>query len=38
MAKALFTGRDATTLQMDQDLELNKEEMTAIIQKDTRET
>ncbi len=31
-AKALFTGRDSTTVQLDQDLELNKEEMASILQ------
>ncbi len=38
VAKALFTGRDSTTLQLDQNLELDKDEMTAILQKDTQET
>ncbi|GMR05910.1 MAG: hypothetical protein BMS9Abin25_0487 [Gammaproteobacteria bacterium] len=38
MAKALFTGRDSTSLQLDQNLELNKEEMTAILQKDNQES
>jgi phosphate:Na+ symporter len=38
MAKALFTGRDSTTLQLDKNLELDKDEMTAILQKDTQET
>ncbi len=38
MAKALFSGRDPATLQLEQNLELNKEEMSAILQKDSRET
>jgi len=37
-AKTLFTGRDSTPLKIDQNLELNKEEMTDIIWKDKKET
>lgn len=36
MAKVLFTGRDSTTVQLDQDIELNKDEMASIIQPDNQ--
>ena len=35
MAKVLFAGRDSSTLQLDQGLELDKEEMASIIHKDS---
>jgi phosphate:Na+ symporter len=37
MAKVLFSGRDATTVQLDQAIELNKAEMASIIQPDNHE-
>lgn len=36
MAKALFSGRDSTTLQLEKNLELDKEEMSAILREDRR--
>ena len=38
VAKTLFSGRDSTTLQLDQTLELDSDEMTAILQKENQET
>ena len=37
MAKILFSGRDATTVQLDRDIELNKDEMASIIQPESEE-
>ena len=36
MAKVLFAGRDSSTLQLDQGLELDKEEMASIIQQENQ--